>query len=201
MKKIFNNFISTPAPPALRGEAGECHGHESAIWWFTKKGSSRGAAILLAVLIMLGVVLVIVATISLNTYMDQKISRNFLKSSQAYYAAHSGIEDAIYRIIKGKNYQATNILAVGISNVNINISTNGSQKTIRAEGELDERFRIMETVLDGTTDNVSFYYGVQVGEGGLTMNNNSIVSGSVYSNGPIQGSNGARITGDAFVAR
>jgi len=45
---------------------------------------------------------------------------------------------------------------------------------------------------------VSFRYGVQVGEGGVSMNNGSIIHGNMFSNGDISG--GGTITGDATVA-
>lgn len=164
------------------------------------KTKEQGFAALLATLIVLAVVLIIIATLSLTTLIEQKITRNFTKSAQAFFAAEAGIEDSLYRIIKGKNYQATNSLTVGSGTTNINISGSSSQKTIKAEGERENRFRSVEVKLAIDTDAVSFYYGVQVGEGGLIMENNSQVIGSVYSNGSIQGGAGATITGDAFVA-
>lgn len=45
----------------------------------------------------------------------------------------------------------------------------------------------------------SFYYGVQVGDGGLWMYNSSIVEGNIHSGGPIKGE-GNYIHGDALSA-
>lgn len=153
-----------------------------------------------AIIIIIGLVLAAVAVMSLTVWIGQKINNNFLISSQAFYAAESGIEDSLFRLVKGKSYQAANVLTVGSSTANISITTNGNKKTVRVEGEKQNRFRNLETVMDVTTDDISFYYGVQVGEGGLSMSNNSRVTGSIYSNGPILGSAGAVVTGDVFVA-
>lgn len=60
-----------------------------------------------------------------------------------------------------------------------------STRTIRVDAMLD-------------TNDVSFNYGVQVGEGGVQMNNGSQIIGNVFSNGSISGS--GTITGTAQVA-
>lgn len=64
-------------------------------------------------------------------------------------------------------------------------------KTIRARATID-------------TDQVNFSFGMQVGDGGATMENTSRVNGSVYSNGSIDGDGGegskSTITGDVYVA-
>lgn len=50
------------------------------------------------------------------------------------------------------------------------------------------------------TEHVSFNYALQAGIGGLIMNNNSTVTGNVYSNGDVIGTNGANVTGDVWIA-
>ncbi|MBU1102322.1 pilus assembly PilX N-terminal domain-containing protein [Patescibacteria group bacterium] len=162
--------------------------------------SEKGLAVILTTLIILTVLLAAVISLSLASLIEQKISRNFVLSSQAYYASESGIEDSLYRIIKGKNYLANNSLTIENSSATISISGSNSQKTIRSEGEKNNRFRNLLVTLSLGTESVSFYYGVQVGEGGLIMNNNSSVTGNIYSNGTIQGGNGATITGEAWVS-
>jgi len=171
-----------------------------------RQTSNSGFAIFLTTLIVLGLVTVVVASLSLATLIEQKITRNFAQSAQAYFAAEAGVEDSLYRLIAGKNYQATNSLTVGSAEVAVNISDEGSdQKIIQAAGEESNRFRSLQVKLKTSTKTISFRYGVQVGEGGLVMYNNSRVSGNqvsgnVYSNGPILGNAGATITGDAWVA-
>jgi len=162
--------------------------------------SQSGFAALLSTMIVMTIVLIVIAGLSLVTLMEQKISANVVHSAQAYYAAESGIEDSLYRLIKGKDYSTTNNLPVGAGNVAVTISESAGQKNILAEGQKSDRFRKLQIKLNTGGQDTSFYYGVQVGEGGLIMDNNSRVQGSIYSNGSIQGSQGATITGDAWVA-
>ena len=49
----------------------------------------------------------------------------------------------------------------------------------------------------GTGDGVSFNYGIQSGVGGFVIGN-AVINGNVYSNGTIEGANGATVTGSAF---
>lgn len=162
--------------------------------------TQSGFAALLAMVIVLSTALVVIGSVNLMTVTEQKIIKNSFRSAQAYYTAETGVEDSVYRLIKGKNYLASNSLDVTSGSAAINISGSGSQKTITVSGQQDNRFRNLKAVLNVSTEEVSFYYGVQVGEGGLTMSNNSQVQGSIYSNGPIQGANGATLTGNVWVA-
>ncbi len=160
---------------------------------------SAGFAAILATVIILAVVLAVVGSLSLLILTEQKITKNAVQSAQAYYAAESGVEDSIYRVIRGKNYQATNVLTVASSTAAISISGD-SLKTIRVNGQQNNRWRNLQVILNVNQDAISFYYAVQIGEGGLVMNNGSQVEGSIYSNGSVQGSAGAVVSGDALVA-
>ncbi len=163
--------------------------------------TEKGFAVFLTTLCLLGIISIIIASLSLSVLTEQKIIKNFSQSAQAYFSAESGIEDSLYRILAGKNYQVTNSLNVSESVANINIYDQGSnQKIIKVEGNQNNRSRILQLKLEVNTNSVSFHYGAQVGEGGLFMYNNSTIVGNVYSNGNINGANGASITGDAWVA-
>jgi len=170
------------------------------ILFFGKFSKQDGIAALLTTFLVLGICFMVVFGIGFLSLNEQKISRNFLKSTQAYLAADSGVEDSLYRLIKNKNYQATNSLDIAGSAATISISQSGNKKIINVIGEKDNRFRNLGVILEIDDSSVSFFYGVQVGEGGMIMSNNSRISGSIYSNGSISGGNGAIITGDAWVA-
>jgi len=47
---------------------------------------------------------------------------------------------------------------------------------------------------------VAFIYGLQVGQGGISMGNGAIFNGSVYSNGNINGGNNSTFNGDVWIA-
>lgn len=167
---------------------------------YCRDRNQSGFAALLSTMIVMTIIVIVVSGLSLATIIEQKISANAVHSAQAYYAAESGIEDSLYRLIQGHDYSSSNNFAVGAGRATITISDDASQKNILARGQKDERWRSLQVKLNTGGQSTSFYYGVQVGDGGLIMDNNSRVEGSIYSNGPIQGNQGAVITGDAWVA-
>jgi hypothetical protein len=129
------------------------------------------------------------------------ISRNIKKSSQAFYLAESGIEDAVFRVTKNKKYEATYNFTLNSGSVAINITGEGSQKNIVASGLSDQKTRVLSAVLETENDLISFHYGAQVDKGGLTIANNAKVIGNVYSNGSVSGTGlGSEVTGDLWVA-
>lgn len=168
-----------------------------------KKENQKGFAAFYVTVLILAVVFAIAASISMLTHSQQKISQNIIKSSQAYYIAEAGIEDSLYRIIKNKKYEATNDLDVGDGIATISIASQAGKKIIKSNGEISQRTRILEAVLSTETSTVAFYYGAQIGKGGLWLGSNASVQGNVYSNGNIIGQgkgSGSKITGDGWVA-
>lgn len=152
-------------------------------------------------MIIMSIVLIIVAGLGLVVIIEQKIVTNAAYSAQAYYAAESGIEDSLYRLIKSQTYSASSTLPVGAGSAAVAISDVGTQKYILSKGQRFGRFRSLQAKLEtgGQSSSVSFSYGVQVGSGGLIMDNNSKVLGNIYSNGSIRGSTGATITKNVWV--
>ncbi|HEY4510135.1 MAG TPA: pilus assembly PilX N-terminal domain-containing protein [Candidatus Paceibacterota bacterium] len=171
---------------------------------FQKQKGFIGLYLTIAVLvIMIG----IIASIGFGVLTQQRIIQNMTQSAQAYFAAESGVEDALLRVATNKSFVSPYSLGVGSASANIIISSivNGV-RTITAEGDSQSRFRTAEVEFRISTTGVGFFYGVQVGEGGVTMENNSKIqgaggiAGNFYSNGPVVGDAGATITGDVTVA-
>lgn len=164
------------------------------------------AAFYIAILI-LAVIFIIALSISVLTLGEEKISRNTVKSNQAYYLAEAGIEDAVYRIKNlldvPSNYAMT--LVQGTVNINTN-SPSKNNWIITAIGNDGNVVRKLQISLTLSTVNPDFFYGAQAGTLGIVMENNARIegaggsAGNVYSNGPIDGDSGATITGDVFVA-
>ena len=85
------------------------------------------------------------------------------------------------------------------ANTAITVTNIAGGKEIESASNINNVHRIIKsTIKQGT--GVSFSYAVQVGRGGITLENSSKIIGSVYSNGDISGKNTAEITGDAFAA-
>ena len=72
-------------------------------------------------------------------------------------------------------------------------------KEITATGTAAKMIRKSKVKLK-SNNGVSFHYGVQVGEGGIIMENSSQVLGNVFSNGPIVGENSNLVKGDVISA-
>lgn len=158
-----------------------------------------GFAALLALFSVTGLVLIVTFSVSAIILNRTQTSKNLVFSAQSYYSAESGAEDAVLR--KLKNYDLpSGALNLDGASVTQNITTIGNATTIDSSSSFSSNVRKTRVRLLVTADSVSFHYGVQVGAGGLEMDNNSTVNGNIYSNGDIEGGSGAKITGDAYVA-
>lgn len=168
--------------------------------------SKQGFATILAVILILFIGSSISATIGLLTWSEQMSARNNIKATMAYYTAESGIEDAIYRLVKNKKYETTNTFIIGDDSVEINISSEQNKKIIKSTGASLGRIKNLQADLKINSAEIAFHYGAQVGEGGIKMGEHSQIQGSggtagnLYSNGPVEGDTDAIITGDVTVA-
>ncbi len=162
----------------------------------------KGFAAIFVVILILSIFIIISMGLFVTTLSQQVIANNNVRSTQSYYAAEAGIEDTLFLITRGfpisENYQ----LIVGQASVDITISEDiGGSRNILSEGNLSGRIRKVETTFSVLADKIRFHYGAHVGEGGIEMQNNSIVQGNVFSNGSIIRTDGnPKITGTAIIA-
>lgn len=151
----------------------------------------EGFIVVLASILVLAAGLIIVLSagyISLNAI---KSARNNVYSTQAYYLAEAGIEDSLLRLRKGMNFSQSNSLTINGGTVTIEVSDPiGGSRTITSLGNIFDRIRKLRVIFVIKTDNISFHYGAQAGEGGVEMENNSRIKGNVFSIGSITGING-----------
>ncbi|PIP34691.1 hypothetical protein COX21_01580 [Candidatus Falkowbacteria bacterium CG23_combo_of_CG06-09_8_20_14_all_41_10] len=154
-------------------------------WSFIK--NQKGQTAIIIALFVLAVTFFIALAIGHLILNQQQIRRNLVKSAQAYYAAESGVEDSLYRIIKGKKYEANNTLTFDEGSAEINIADESGQKIVVSKGIATQRVRKIRAVLKISGTDIAFHYGAQVGRGGLRIQNNARIIGNVYSNGSIDG--------------
>jgi len=128
-------------------------------------------------------------------------------SEQALNIAEAGVDKALYEINQagGLSYTGESDVVFGSGMYSVTVSDVGSGKVIEGTGYIPNSTspRVVKKVrvtLSKSSAGASFIYGVQVGFGGLLMTNNSSISGSVYSDGNIQGQENTVIVGDAYVA-
>ncbi len=161
---------------------------------------NSGAAMLISIIFFLFISLAIVFGIVSPGVREFKVSGDSISSKQSYFLSESGVEDAYFRIKNNKTIGSTTLITLGGNTANTLITNVGtSQKTITSLGDVASKQRSSQMIIKAGTG-VVFKYGTQAGQGGITFANNSGLNGSLYSNGNIYGSNGAFITGDAYVA-
>jgi len=165
----------------------------------------RPGHILAFALAVLGILFVL-TTVSLQLVHREGSSANrSYVSHQALSLAEAGIDHAIRQLNANSNYLGETDTALGNGTFSLNITGTGTSRTIHSTGfvpnsasPLMQRTIVVEASLN--SQNVEFFYGVQVDGGGIQMGNNSRINGNVYSNGNIVGNSGATITGDTIVA-
>ncbi len=162
----------------------------------------KGQVTIATVLIILSAALVLVTALGYLTFNEIRKIDNVVKSAQSYYASEGGIEDAVLRTKTNMNYSPNYTLTVGDGSAEVEISGPVENLVITSEGNVNSRVRKLAVNLNATPSsvNVSFNYGLQVGDGGLEMDSNTEVFGNIFSNGPVEGSNTADIYGDIYSA-
>lgn len=159
----------------------------------------RGQVVMLTTIFFLVVSSTVVFGFAAPALRHTKVANDLGRSRSSFYLAESGVEDVLYRLKTSLPTYPTQTLSLDGFTATTEIADSSGGKIITAEGDWADRFRkVRAQVLAGV--GVSFNYGLQSGNGGLVMSNNSGVNGNVYSNGDITGSSGAFVTGTAVAA-
>ncbi|MBI4363610.1 MAG: hypothetical protein HY545_02055 [Candidatus Doudnabacteria bacterium] len=161
----------------------------------------EGQIIIISLIFMTIVTLVVGSLVSYAT-VQIKSHKQAVGRVEALSIAEAGIEAAVWKLNNQQGYNGESGTVYGAGTYNITVTDlSGSSKLIKAEAFTPSGKRTVQATATTGTTNISFNYGVQVGAGGLEMDNNSTVIGNVYSNGPIKGSsNGVKIGGTAVSA-
>lgn len=147
----------------------------------------RGAAIITVVLFFVLISTTMALGLASPVVREHVTSRDFEKSKGAYYLSEAGSEDAIYRIKKAKPISAQEIILLGGNTATTTITDlSESQKLISSLGDILQNTRRVKSTVT-TSSGESFSYGVQAGEGGILLKNSSTITGSVFSAGPVEG--------------
>ncbi|MBZ9569854.1 pilus assembly PilX N-terminal domain-containing protein [Patescibacteria group bacterium] len=150
------------------------------------KNNQRGFAAFFITILVLAIMFGIAISLAVLTLGQQRISGNIVKSSQAYYVAEAGIEDILLRLTNVMNWSNPYTLDLGDGFTTIEISDFiGGSRVITSEGNMKNRIRKIQVVHQVSTQEISFYYGAQIGDGGMEMGNNARVKGNVFSNSSV----------------
>ncbi len=171
---------------------------------------TRGQVAITVVISFLIVSLVIGAGLASLGLRQTQSSNISIKSLTSSAAAESGLDDVLLRISRGMSVDSTETLSVGGGTVETVTTDIDNDKEVRAEGDMANIIRRTKALISGGPG-VEYNFGVQVGQGGFCMDNNSAVISNVYASGDILGpgaggcdrsggSGTASITGNASVA-
>lgn len=131
---------------------------------------------------------------------QSRIASNISKSTKAYYAAESAIEDVAYMVNSGAT--VPDPYSTTINGVPLTMSFNSESDTYTAVAtvgsDVVRKVSIAQPTTSGTS--VSFPYVIQAGYGGLRIQDGPQIHGDVYSNGSVTGDNSSSIAGSAIVA-
>lgn len=166
---------------------------------------TSGQAALAAVVLFFSIAIIVGGSFTSVALRHTGSSGTSLQSLQSFMVAESGVEDAIYRTKTGKQLSSQEIITLGGATAITSIVTSVNSRQITGDAFLGSiRHKMQATV--SNVIGVDMPYGVQIGTGGIEMDNNSRIQGiggavgNVFSLGDIEGDSGATITGNVTVS-
>ena len=116
--------------------------------------NQKGFAAFFITILVLAVIFGIAISLTVLILGQQRISGNIVKSSQSYFAAEAGIEDAILRLKNKMKWSSPYNLNVGGASATIEISSIiGGSRTITSKGNFLNRIRKIQIVYKISTNN------------------------------------------------
>lgn len=174
-----------------------------------KKGQT-----LLLVIVFLGIILLISLSLVNYALNHRTVSRIVYSDTKAVNLAEAGIDKAVWCLNHAAECPAgysgeTNNLGSG--QYTTNVVSVGQNYTVTSTGLVNGRTKILKVTVSqkATPVNASFFYGVQIGVGGIDMENNTsiqgvgVAKGNIYAMGTVQATQNqskTEITGDAILA-
>src|SRR3989344_2638804 len=163
----------------------------------------QGFAAFFLSVILFTVAFAVAISISLLTLFQQQVGDNASYSAQAYYAAESGLEDALLRVSKGMSFVEDTPYSFMVENAVAGITISSvlvGARTIAVEGDRESRIRKTEAVYELDSSTPGLFYGAQVGDAGLNLQNDATVDGNIFSSGNMIAQNGSRVIGTVKIA-
>lgn len=176
--------------------------------FFKKPGSMWvGIIVLLIFILALGLALV---TDSLATSIQ---SKRLADIHVAQALGDAGIERAIWKLNENINYPGEQNLSLPTGEFDISVSGGSgldyrdievtayvpNKATVQAGRGVSRKVRAKLTA-EPRESSVAFNYAVQAGPLGITMDNNAILNGNVYSSGNLNCGPNAQVNGDVFLS-
>jgi hypothetical protein len=174
--------------------------------------NKNGQALLLASFFLF---LILSFSLVLVSYLFSNNQTNLKSyfSSVAYDLAEAGIEKAIWCLNQtanngcggtfGPSYIGESNISLGDGKFSTTVTRVGNSRTIVSTGigtkNVTKKIKV-EVTAAPTASDVSFSYAIQVDAGGVTLQNNSSIYGSVYSNSNVSCNTNSLVSGDVTVS-
>ena len=174
---------------------------------------ASGQMMIIAI-IFLAVILVISAALFARVAGFLRFGSNSILREQATNLAEAGIDYAIFKLNEtAGSYTGTGVTEVTVGTIGSFTTTvqeknppNPQLKTITSTGYIPNKTnprakRTLKVDVLISAESIAFRYAVEVGTGGVSMENSALITGTVYSNKSgvsISGSGSSKIDGDAY---
>lgn len=162
--------------------------------------ATQGQAALTAVLFLAFIMLAITFGFSSLALKQARIARVQADGERSFYLSEAGLEDVMYRYGTARNVGLEEVLRLDGYSATTTTVVNGNEYIITSKGEYSSHVRKANARMTVLPSGNTFHYGVQVGAGGMSIQNTASVQGNVYSNGPVEGQNSNIIKGDVVSA-
>lgn len=106
----------------------------------------KGFVAILVVIIALSIFIIISMSLFITTLSQQVIANNNVRSSQSYYVAEAGIEDALLRLLKDPSFLGSYELTVGDKKSQVEINPIGTSRRVLSTGNVSRRIRKLEVI-------------------------------------------------------
>ena len=158
-----------------------------------------GQVLLLVMLLVFAGCLVLVGGILALVRGQIRVVTELGLSKNSYILTEGILEEVVYRHMNSMSVANTETFTEGDATVTTTSTDIGDDINVLSVGDDHGRIRKIETLLiEG--DGAAFSFGVQTGNGGFVLENSSMVSGNIYSNGSVVGANLNDILGTAISA-
>lgn len=167
---------------------------------------NQSGHILILVFIALGVILFTVLFVIGGSQIYYGNSQYSYNLQSAAMIAEAGADKALASLNKtGGSYNGETETVLGDGSFSVTVTNKGAgtkelQVTSYIPSKAYAKTKSMLTIQATHGEGIAFNYGLQIGQGGLSMGNGATLNGSIYSNGNISGGNTSTITGDVYVA-
>lgn len=167
--------------------------------------NQQGYLVIFALLFLF--IFILFSTALLNyTTLNLKGVRQSYARTQALYLAQAGIDKAVSQLNSNSGYSGETDTALGSGMFTVSVSAiDSTDKRVTVTGYIPDSTnpiakQTVKATVSISSNEISFHYGIQAGNGGFSMANSSSVIGNVFSSGSVIGSGSNMIYGDVVSA-